>query len=316
MPYTRTYQNVGDISGVDLHTKCEQEFGEDFFSGIHKRKNGTTSIIFLFNDREENIPQTGLNGDLSDEEISKLDEIYSKYLTVKTKPIYRVWLLVSNSSDPYRSPKHLNLKKGLDTRLQEEDTIVEKGQIQEKIYYMDEDKTLPVIKSVYEYDPLVNGYVTRRVEKLFGWISWEELDENGNTIVKDGWEEKPYKSLPKVYNSRQALKEGVKRRNNIIDIIKEFIFNILVVDYMTKGEDQLTAIKSAEKEGRLFFKAVKEELKDYVEVNDRNDETGNLFFGEAFEREALTRSWLNNIVNTPQEGNSVLDYLKDYIDYE
>jgi len=191
-------------------------------------------------------------------------------------------------------PIEIDYIRSLDVRLQPVITDVFKGEVREITYYESvtvdpvtgvQTGVTPVIKEVYAY--------TRNADKIAQYrsmvITW---------FKRDGSEHPQTKTREKYYTNEQAIAEGVRRRENIIDFMQiPLLGQLMSTVPCTYAE--------AVDQGGLFFAKYVVEVETY-KFSPRQQTLQNAIIADT------EFAWLDNDIGG---GVTIRDYILDQLNY-
>lgn len=164
-----------------------------------------------------------------------------------------------NYVNPTNPPKGLDYKTGLTQRLHPDYEFI-KGELQKTTYYADivldengvKTYSTPILEVSFVWNRDANGFVYRRDSN----ISWYFVDE---TVSSDPAH---IKYMEKFYTNEEAIKEGIRRRGNIIDSLKITVLGLL--SSLLPAETDTSIILM----GRDWLGDNKDVIFNYVDASD------------------------------------------------
>lgn len=158
----------------------------------------------------------------------------------------------------WEPPQALDYTRSLSTRLRRKETFV-KGELRKVEFHPDAtvepDGSItyangPVVREDYEYvrDPI--GFALSRMLT----ITW---------LRKDGSDHPVKKTRPKVYNFSQRMREGKRRRGNIVDELEVIVAGLLLETELANNGDD---VQATVEHGRNFTSTYAADIADYVAV--------------------------------------------------
>lgn len=184
----------------------------------------------------------------SESDIQALEQIIDDHKPYVPLRIYQFVPLTyhhqDGSSDP---PLDLNYETGLTNRLYR-NVDMTFGEIQTITYCADCDFASAVVveRITYERDEI--GFAQERMTE----ISWVDIHDN---------EHSQKKYLHKIYSPDESLREGQRRRKNIIDKLMMDVGGILIQTQQSTAQEALQL-------GRELFKKYAIDEKSYTEASD------------------------------------------------
>jgi len=205
----------------------------------------------------------------------------------------RIFAHIPRASPYYDSVKHLppidlNYETGLNGRLTRHLTKVF-GEVRQVRHCEDVEGTIPVIVEDISYVRDELGFAQER----FTEISW--VDENGRNHPET-------KILHKYYSPDDALREGKRRRGNIIDDAMMAVGYLLQVTQQATGQEALQL-------GRNFLKDNKLASDMFVEASDPG-----ILSAIKYEDDPL-HDWLDNQVPGATQGYSIRMYIFEQVNF-
>ena len=215
------------------------------------------------------------NEALTQPEIDELDAAVLVHVpTIKEYKIYDMvqTTVVSRVAPPFE----VNYKSGLSCRLSPKYTFV-KGELQ-KVEFYESSTTLPNFGQLYDnimlevdftYTRDAAGFAVSRTKD----IGWYFVDDTLSPIRK---------LMTKHYTNDQSIREGKRRRGNIIDQMQLPIIGMMI---QAAGMTQTDAIL----EGRSFSAFYRDQINNFIEVSHKQiitDITND-----------TTHTWLNAIIS-------------------
>ena len=210
-------------------------------------------------------------------EKEKRDEILSEELQ-NSLNYFKIYDLISDDTisnkgitNFFLTPKSIDYKIELNTRLHPDYTFDEHGWLVECIYYRNcsiwqnelgftqYDYSDPILKYEADYTMKDDGYVgsrtvTRRWYRLDG-----SLDDDAKVTTK-------------FYEPMLARDEGKKRRRNVVNQLM-----IETVGLFIMTSEDLNDVPTAEADAIPFLKSISSGLTDYYEYGNKRDSTGKDF---------------------------------------
>ena len=227
---------------------------------------------------------------LSPEELSSLEAAIDNHSPYST---LRIYAFIPKDSpyvvfDHCTPPFDTNFETGLTARLYRNLTKVF-GEVQEIKYSEDAEGNLPVIIERMNYIRDSLGFAQER----FTEISWVDVNNREHNIKK---------TLHKIYEPDDALREGKRRRGNIIDDAMMSVGYLLQVTQAATGQEALQL-------GRNFLKDNKLASDMFVEASDPG-----ILFAIKYEDDPL-HAWLDNQVPGAPAGYTIRRYTFDQINF-
>ena len=181
-------------------------------------------------------------------------------------------------------------------RLQPIVTSIVRGEVREIIYYanttLNQDGSLtgdtPVVKEEMTYTRDVAKMALYRVQKIWWYLN-------------DGTTFSTHKERVKYYSPEQRIVEGQTLRKNIIDYMQPVV---LVMIMQTESVDYDTAVTM----GAELFHAYAANIDSWIYASRGNDLITTV-------ENDTTVSWLDNVVNIPNSGDTIRDYIIDQLNY-
>ncbi len=192
-------------------------------------------------------------------------------------------------------PFQIDYIRELNQRLNPIITDVYKGEVREITYY--ESVTL-------NPDGSQTG-ITEVIRESFVYVRDASLLPIYRTMkiywtLENGDEHFTFKQRVKYYTSEQKIAEGQKRRRNIIDFMQIPVIGMLVVTEGLTTDEAITL-------GAEFFDSHTVDVSSYIYT----PRTGALQDAIAVD----TTDWLDNVVNIPESGDTIKDYMLDQLNY-
>lgn len=169
---------------------------------------------------------------------------------------YVMW----NPAQRWKPPWGVDYKTGLDRRLHPEHTFI-KGELQKTVYYEqvtlnpDGSQTfaIPVlqVEFVWHRQPVTTFVYLRE-----STICWYFVDGTLDTDASHA------KRLQKFYNNDESIKEGIRRRANIVDSLKLTNFGLLQLVLPDATDGDIIDL------GRQWLEEYSETLRNYIDAGD------------------------------------------------
>ena len=193
--------------------------------------------------------------------------------------------------NPYHLPSYINYKTQLNTRLFPVHTF-NKGELQRTMYYGTYDEETetysePVLCCDFAYtrDPLNFAIKRDTVRKWF----------RTNEVL----EESSVKTSTKYYDQQQRIREGKRRRGNVMDDITITVMGMIIATELPKGElSPYSNETEVVAEGKRFLAYHKDAFTNYID--DANEQIIDDIILDS-------THWLSNIIDG--NGTTILDYL-------
>lgn len=193
-------------------------------------------------------------------------------------------------------PQHINYVSELKERLHPLITDIVKGEVREITYYasvtLNQDGTLtgntPVVREEFVYTRDVAKMAISRVMKIY-WI------------LQDGTDHPQFKERVKYYSPEQRIVEGQTLRKNIIDYTQPVALGMIM---QTEQVDYDTAVTM----GAELFHAYASNIDSWIYASRGSTLQTTI-------ENDTSIAWLDNVVNIPQSGNTIRDYVLDQLNY-
>lgn len=217
-------------------------------------------------------------------------------VTDKHCRIYDYVTVHEEGLDKTQVPQHINYISELKQRLHPLITNIVKGEVREITYYagvtLNQDGTLtgttPVVREEFVYTRDVAKMAISRVMKIY-WI------------LQDGTDHAEYKERIKYYSPEQRIVEGQTLRKNIIDYTQPVALGMIM---QTEQVDYDTAVTM----GAELFHAYAANIDSWIYASRGSTLQTTI-------ENDTSIAWLDNVVNVPQSGDTIRDYVLDQLNY-
>lgn len=251
----RTFSLASDFSGqVDLGLLSKEVTGSSITKTLDSVEMAGDVVDLLFADTLTSGDITELGSLVGNHDASNISQDLKLFRYLTYEDLSR-W----PASEP---PVGLNYRTGLARRLERE-VVLDKG-IVTFIRYHDSATVLPdgtrtysdlVIEEEHSYTRDVADFaVSRDVE-----ISWFKEDGTAHSVTK---------ILHKTYSNTESIREGKRRRSNIIDGLEILVAGMLMgteISVLPTHDDFGAQLSAALDLGRDFLSAHASEINDFVE---------------------------------------------------
>ena len=192
--------------------------------------------------------------------------------------------------DPYHLPACVNYKTQLNIRLYPEHYFI-KGELQKTIYYSEYDESTEIFNDEillvsFEYERDNLGFAVKRQTKRQWYRTNGVLEE---TQIKD---------TLKFYDSQQKIREGKRKRENIMDTITITVMGMVMQTELPNPDSIYKSPEEIVVEGRRFLADHKISFSNFIDDANADILT---------ELSEDTTPWLSNVIDA--NGTKILDYL-------
>lgn len=230
--------------------------------------------------------------DLSTEDKTALDNVVASHSPVIQIP-YRIWSYSVEDRDPTDDPRGLNFKTGLHTRLHPVYDFVA-GELQKVEYYA---TATPNAQGTVDYSDLVCDVSFTYTRDAGGFAQYRVATRRW--FLADGTPGPHVKVQVKYYTPQTSMKEGKRRRENIVDNA------MMTVVGMLQATNPTTDIEVLLQWGRDLASEYSAQISTYIRESNRDIVT-------ELGKNLPAYPWLDTIVDA--QGTTIRDYLINELD--